>query len=340
MPVFRTADFELASGATLAELEIAYECYGDISAGADNVILVTHGLTSSHHAAGAVTADRRKGWWSEVIGPGKVFDTDRYAIVSANMLGSCYGSTGPASVDPRTGWRYGPRFPDITFEDIVRTQHLLLRSMGVRRLVAVAGSSFGGLQVFQWAVSFPDFMAGIIAMDTGPKDIFDSAAIAARLVAEFSRDPNWHGGDYYAAGGLVPALTALRIKTLKSYGFEERLKGLADASARERVLLETAREWADEFDANSLVVLLRAMARYNVEQDFHRIRARQFYELADSDEIFPASIGAEVLTKLRAAGVDVTFLKVHSRHGHYATTEEPEKWVPQVRRFLAQLDGA
>jgi homoserine acetyltransferase len=138
----------------------------------------------------------------------------------------------------------------------------------------------------------------------------------------------------------VPALTALRIKTLKSYGFEERLKGLADASARERVLLETAREWADEFDANSLVVLLRAMARYNVEQDFHRIRARLFYELADSDEIFPASIGAEVLAKLRAAGVDVTFLKVHSRHGHYATTEEPEKWVPQVRRFLAQLDGA
>jgi homoserine O-acetyltransferase len=340
MPVFRTADFELASGATLAELEIAYECYGDISAGADNVILVTHGLTSSHHAAGAVTADRRKGWWSEVIGPGKVFDTDRYCIISPNMLGSCYGSTGPASVDPRTGRCYGPRFPEVTLEDIVRSQHLLLQSLGLHRLLAVAGSSLGGFQVLQWAVTYPDFMAGIIAMDTGPKDIFDSASAAARLVAEFSRDPNWNGGDYYATSGMTAALTALRVEILKSYGFEEQLKGLADAGARERALLETAGDWAHEFDANSLIVLRRATARYNVEPDLHRIRARLLYVLADSDEIFPASIGAAVMARLRGAGVDATYLELRSPHGHYATTEEPEKWIRQVRRFLAELDGA
>jgi homoserine O-acetyltransferase len=340
MPVLRTPEFGLASGAVLADLEIAYQCYGALAGDADNVILVTHGLTSSHHAAGTITADRRKGWWSEVIGPGRAFDTTRYCIVSSNMLGSCYGSTGPAFVNPDTGQRYGAGFPEITFEDIVRAQHLLLQSLGVRKLVAVAGASLGGFQAFQWAVTFPDFMAGIIAMDTGPKDIFDSAPAAARLVEDFSQDPNWNGGDYYATGGMAAALTRLRVKTLRSYGFEEKLKGLADAGARERVLLETARDWAGEFDANSLIALQRAMARYNVERDFRKIRARLFYVLTDSDEIFPASIGAEVMTKLRSAGVDATFLELQSPHGHYATTEEPEKWVPQVRRFLEQLDVA
>lgn len=339
MPVFHARDFALASGETLPELEVAYECYGRLSPAADNAILVTHGLTTSHHAAGAITADRRRGWWSEVIGPGKVFDTDRYCIVSPNMLGSCYGSTGPASVDPRSGRRYGPRFPDIGFEDIVRSQQLLLRSLGVRRLLAVAGSSLGGFQVFQWAVTFPDFMAGVVAMDTGPKDIFDSASAAARLVAEFSREPAWNGGDYYATGGMTEALTALRVGILRSYGFEEQLKTIADAESRERALLETARDWAREFDANSLIVLRRATARYDVEPDLHKIRARLLYVLADSDEIFPAAIGAGVMARLRGAGVDATYLEINSPHGHYATTEEPEKWTPQVRRFLTELRG-
>ena len=338
MPVFRTRDFKLTSGAALDELEIAYECYGRLAAGRANVILVTHGITSSHYAAGAIAPDRRTGWWSEVIGPGALFDTDRFCIVSSNVLGSCYGSTGPASTDPSTGQPYGPRFPAISYEDIVNAQHMLLLSLGVERVMAVAGASIGGYQAFQWAVSFPDFIKGLIVTDTAPKDLFDSDSAADRLVADLASDPHWNGGDYYRSGGMQDKLTAIRMDILKSYGFEEKT-GLTDADARQAMLESTARAWAREFDANSLIAMRRAMARFNVEDDLGKIRARVFYVLADTDEWFPASIGREVMARLERAGVDATFHEVKSLLGHYATVEEPEKWVPQARRFLAGLES-
>ena len=149
MPIFQAKGFELTSGAVLPELDIAYETYGDMSPAKNNVILATHGISSSHHAAGEITVDRRRGWWSEVIGPGKVFDTDRYCIVSSNALGSCYGSTGPASINSETEKPYGTGFPAFNYEDIVNAQHLLLQSLGIEKLIAVAGSSLGGFQAFQ-----------------------------------------------------------------------------------------------------------------------------------------------------------------------------------------------
>ena len=200
----------------LTDLEIAYECYGEMASDKNNVILVTHGITSSHHAAGETTSDRRHGWWSEVIAPQKVFNTNRYCIVSSNALGSCYGSTGPSSTDPATGKSYGTCFPSFNFEDIVRAQYLMLHSLGIEKLVAVAGASLGGFQAFQWAVTFPHYMSGIIAMDTAPKDLFDSATTAAALVDDLSKDSNWNDGDYYAKGGIEKALTKLRVDTLKS----------------------------------------------------------------------------------------------------------------------------
>ncbi len=338
MPKYHARNFELKSGAVLADLEIAYESYGEMAADKSNVILVTHGITASHHAAGTATLDRRRGWWSEVIGSQKVFDTTRYCIVSSNILGSSYGSTGPASVDPTSGKPYGAGFPEITFEDIVRAQRLLLQSLGVRKLVAVTGNSIGGFQAFQWAVTFPDFMAGVIAMDTGPKDLFDTAASIPGLIGDLSKDPNWNGGDYHAKGGVEEALTTLRVNTLKSYGFEEKLEAVTGDSTREAVMLETAREWAREFDAHSLITLMHAWASFNVEDELHKIRARVFYVLADTDELFPASVGKDVMSKLSSAGVDATFLEVKSRYGHYAMTEEPEKWVPEAEKFLKQLD--
>jgi homoserine O-acetyltransferase len=321
----------------LTDLEIAYECYGEIASNADNVILVTHGITSSHHAAGPATLDRRRGWWSKVIGPQRVFDTTRYCIVSSNWLGSSYGSTGPASINPATGKPYGAEFPEINFEDIVKAQHLLLQSLGVRKLTAVAGHSVGGFPAFQWAVTFPEFMKGVIAMDTGPKDLFDTGASIPGLLDQLSNDPNWNGGDYYAKGGVVEALTALRVNMLKSYGFEDKLETGPDQPAPEAVMLETAREWAQEFDAHSLITLMRAWADFNVEDKLDRVRAKVFYVLCDTDELFPASVGEAVMSTLESAGVDATYHEVESHLGHYATTEEPEKWVPQAQRFLAGL---
>jgi homoserine O-acetyltransferase len=337
MPHFQSRNFQLESGEILPQLTLAYERYGEPNADASNVILVAHGATSSHHAAGLVTPDRRMGWWDEVIGPGRLFDTGKYCVISSNMLGSCYGTTGPASVDPTTGGVYGPRFPRITFRDIVTAQHLLLRSLGVKKLLAVAGASLGGYQAFQWGVAFPDFMAGILALDTAPRDLFDSKAAAEKLRDELARHGNWNGGNYHRTGGLEDVMTDIRIATLKSYGFEEQLRDIASPEAREATLRQVARDWAQEFDANSLITLRRAMGSFDVEPELGRIRASLLYILADSDEWFPASIGKDVMQKLARAGVDAAFHEVESRYGHYATTREPEKWMPVAARFLEGL---
>ena len=259
-------------------------------------------------------------------------DTERFCVVSSNALGSCYGSTGPASLNPVTGRPYGTAFPDILYEDIVRAQHALLSSLGVDRLVAVAGSSIGGFQAFQWAVTFPEFMSAVLALDTATRDTFDVSATANDLQKRFAADPSWNGGDY-VLGSMVEALTKERIETLKSYGFEEK-SGIADKQELEELLFQTAREWALEFDPHSLITLLRAWAKFDVEDRLVDVRAPVFYALCDTDTWFPSSLGTAVVKKLRRAGVEVHYHEVRSELGHYATTEEPEKWVPEASAFL------
>ena len=336
MPLFKSSSFRLKNGDVLPELKVAYETYGELNSDKSNVILVTHGITSSHVAAGAPTLDRRRGWYAEIIGPGKLFDTDRYCVVSSNTLGSCYGSTGPASRNPVTEQRYGSSFPQICYEDIVRAQHALLTSLGVERLSVVAGTSIGGFQAFQWAVTYPGFMSAILALDTAPRVPFDTSSLVKDLIEIFSKDPNWNDGDYQV-GSMVGTLTDQRIATLRSFGFEEKL-GIADEAKRQDILVKTAREWAMEFDPNSLIALFRAQVRFNVENDLAKIKAPLMYILCDTDEWFPASLGDDVMAKLKAASVDARFHQVHSEFGHYATTEEPEKWVPEAQAFLQQLE--
>jgi homoserine O-acetyltransferase len=339
MTIFRIPKFSLTNGEKLSEVEIAYECYGELNADKSNAILVTHGITASHIAAGIVTLDRRKGWWNEIIGPGQLFDTSKYCIVSSNVLGSCYGSTGPASINPTTGKPYGTHFPEICLEDIVSAQHMLLQSLGIEKLVAVAGSSVGGFQVFQWAVSFPDYMAGILALDTSLKDIVETGSSLKNLLHNLSEDQSWNDGDYYDRGGMEDKLTEIRIKTLKSYGFDEKLDETLDEPSREKILTDTAREWALEFDINSLITSMQSVASFDVEHELDKIRAKVLYILCDTDEWFPSSIGKEVTSKLTNVGVEAKFFEVHSKKGHFATTEEPEKWVPEAKKFLLALQN-
>src|SRR5207245_3632469 len=189
---FTVPAFKLESGQVLPELTLAYETYGRLAPDGRNAILVTHGFTSSHHAAGKYAyTDATPGWWDGLIGPGKAIDTNRDFVVASNVLGSSYGSTAPASIDPATGKRYGPDFPAITMRDIVEAQRVLLSALGVNRLVAVAGPSYGGYQAFQWAVTFPDFMLGVVPVVTKP-----SARTRSNneLTDRFAEDPHWNGG--------------------------------------------------------------------------------------------------------------------------------------------------
>src|SRR5690242_7214951 len=242
---FTLRDFRLANGAAMAEATIAFEPYGRLAPRGRNAVLVTHGFTGSHHAAGRNPANGdQPGSWDGLIGPGKAIDTDRLFVVSSNMLGSSYGSTNAASRNPATGEPYGPDFPAISIRDIVAAQKALLESLGVGRLVAVAVPSYGGYQAFQWAVAYPDFMDAIVAVNTAPWASANTDKQLEEVTARLATDPEWHGGRYYGKGGAKTALTEIRLETLKRYGNDEVLKPrFPDAAERAAAMRRNAADW-------------------------------------------------------------------------------------------------
>ena len=203
-------DFPLSNGAVLPEVTLAYVTRGKLDATGRNAILVTHGYTSSHRMIESGSGSS-EGAWSTLVGPGAPIDTDRYFVICSNMLGSSYGSTNAASIDPRTGKPYGSKFPKLSMEDIVGAQQHMLDGLGVTHLRAVVGPSFGGFQAFQWGVSYPKFMDGIVPVVTSP--LPPTSDRTAGLMKWFGSDPNWNGGDYYENGGvkktLIPPDTSL-----------------------------------------------------------------------------------------------------------------------------------
>src|SRR3954468_2217195 len=221
-------DLALRHGGVLRDATLAYVTHGTLAHDGRNAVLLTHGYTSSHlFADGGAAAE---GSWSPLLGPGRAIDTDRFFVVSSNMLGSSFGSTGPASPDPATGRPYGPDFPRLTLADIVAAQRRLIEGLGVRQLAAVVGPSYGGFQAFAWAVEHPDFVRAIAPVTTTPRmtGAIDLAPTRARLAAH----PAWNGGRY-AAGAMVDAMTALREDTLRRYGIDAALAAyFADPAAR------------------------------------------------------------------------------------------------------------
>lgn len=335
-------ELRLASGTVLPGVRLAYETYGNLNAAGDNAVLITHGYTSSHHAAGRYAPGRAPPGlaedappsWSLMIGPGKPIDTDRFFVVSSNMLGSSYGSTGPASLNPATGQPWGPDFPAIAVTDIIAAQRVLLAQLGVRHLVAVMGTSYGGYQAFQWAVTYPEAMNAIIAVNTAPKGSGDQGQTAA-LVERLAQDPNWNGGRYYANGGIQGVLTEMRVATLKNYGIEAQLTdAFPDPAAREAEIRRRATPWAQAFDGNSLVVLRRAAVEFNAERDFPKIKARVLYALTTTDRLFPPSIAPAVMQKLAEAGVDARFFEIRNGFGHIGANTESPDWVPTLAAFM------
>jgi homoserine O-acetyltransferase len=336
---FTVPAFKLESGQVLPEMTLAYETYGRLAPDGRNAILVAHGFTSNHHAAGkhAVT-DTTVGWWDGLIGPGKALDTDRYFVVSSNMLGSSFGSTAPRSTNPRTGKPYGPDFPDITLRDIVGAQKTLLEGLGVQHLVAVAGPSFGGYQTFQWAVTYPTFMSGAVVVVSAPKGSGGDAAVKT-LQDRLATDPNWNGGWYYDRGGIFPTMLTMRIETLQRYGQNEVLaRTIADPDQRAERLRQLAEGWARQFDPNSLIALRKAAVKFDAERDFSKIRAKVLYVLSRTDKLFPPSIAPDVMDKLARARVDAKYFEIDTELGHSASGPEWAKWGPTLKNFIARLE--
>ncbi|WP_428490188.1 alpha/beta fold hydrolase [Rhodopila sp.] len=334
---FTFTDFALSGGGSLPEVTLAYVTRGRLAPDRRNAILVTHGYTSGPRMI-EPGAGSSEGAWSTLVGPGAPIDTERYFVVCSNMLGSSFGSTNAASIDPRSGKPYGSRFPKLSVVDIVTAQKRLLEHLGVEHLRLVVGPSYGGFQAFQWAVTFPDFMDGVAPVVTSP--LPPASDRVEGLLQWFDKDPNWNGGDYYDRGGVHGTLTALRVDTLARYGLADSLAGqFPDPAARDAELRRIASEWADGFDANSLFILGDAMGRYDVAKDFHRIKVPVLYVLSRTDALFPPSLAPGVMAGLHGAGVEADYFEIDSEHGHLASGADGGKWAPALRAFVARLEA-
>jgi homoserine O-acetyltransferase/O-succinyltransferase len=326
-------DVQLEQGGVLPVVETAYLTRGRLAADAGNAVLVTHGYTSGPDMIES-GENAAEGAWDAIVGPGQAIDTERYFVVCPNALGSSFGSTNASSVSPVTGKPYGSAFPQITVKDIVAGQKALLEHLGIQHLVAVIGPSFGGAQVFQWGVDYPDDVAALIAVLTAPSMQGNPAEIEARLAG----DPHWRGGDYYDTGGMEGTLEEMRVSSLLRFGIDAVLASrIADEADRARELRRLARNWAQKFDANSLLILMKAMARFNVVDQLHRIRAPLLYVLSRTDRLFPPASAPKVLERLRAAGVRTRYCEIDSDYGHFASSVDAAKWTPTLRAFLQDI---
>ncbi|HWU61942.1 MAG TPA: alpha/beta fold hydrolase [Ensifer sp.] len=329
-------DLTLRSGRVLPDVKIAYATTGTLNAARDNVVLVTHGFTSSHLFIGRASETASEGTWSGLVGPGRAIDTDRFFVVSSNMLGSSFGSTSPSSINPSTGRPYGPDFPSITGSDIIEAQRVMLAMWGITKLHAVVGPSYGGFQGLVWAIEQPDAMRGVSMSVSGIRPPKDTSPDDYRR--RFAADPRWNGGHHYETGGIVETMVRLREETMQLYGVDVLLAHkFPDPQER---ALETSRQalaWAKVTDPNSMIVLAEAMNGLDIASRLHRIKARVQYVLSRSDRLFPPSEAAGVLREFAEAGVQAEYYEIDSDYGHHAAGTDSAKWQNELARFLQSL---
>lgn len=357
--------FVLESGEALPEVTLAYETYGTLSEGRDNAILVFHALSGSAHAAGlnargpgsALWTDEcHVGWWDGFVGPGKCIDTDRYFVICANYLGSCYGSTGPASTDPRTGRPYGSTFPDVTVGDIVRSQVHLLDHLGVDKLLAVMGGSMGGLMAQDLAARFPERVDLVVPICSGLRVPILTRLLIFEQIFALQEDPSFHRGDYYdkpdkPLQGLVLARMISHKTFVHLEVMEERARGLivqADSDLKgyrmrhriESYILHQGKKFAKRFDANSYVKILTAWQTFDMAKQHGQGDRQAAYQRSadaghhyliftvDSDVCFWPEEQAEIVDVLKSLGIDHHYFTVHSDKGHDSFLIEPDLYGP------------
>jgi homoserine O-acetyltransferase len=339
--------FRLDAGGELQPVTLRYAQYGALNRSRDNVVLVCHALSGS-----ARVAD----WWDELVGPGKPLDPDRYCILGINILGSCYGSSGPTSINPKTGRRYASAFPLVSIGDMVRSQAALLEHLGVEHLQAVVGGSIGGLQALDWAVRYPERVARCIAIGAAPLSAMGLAMSHLQRQA-IRNDPAWRGGEYpdeQPPGAGLALARAIAMCTYKSAElFDERYGRKPDRSGEDPAAVLHARfdigGYLDyqgqllvrRFDANSYLIISKAMDTFDFariagsEDDaLRRIRARVLLIGITSDWLFPAADVRGLTARLRTAGVATEYAEQKSQHGHDAFLAEPENLIPLLTGWL------
>jgi homoserine O-acetyltransferase/O-succinyltransferase len=354
--------FRLESGATLSPVKLAYETYGRLNSDRSNAILILHALSGSAHAAGFHSvSDARPGWWDECIGPGKAFDTNRFFVICSNVLGSCYGSTGPADLDPATGRPYALRFPVVTIGDMVRAQTCLLDHLGIDRLLCAAGGSMGGMQVLEWAAHHPERLRAAIPLATTARHSPMLIAFSEVGRQAIYADPAWNNGEYYdngkrpdaglAVARMVGHITYLsdasmhqkfgrRLQAREQYGYEFQTE-----FAVESYLKYNGNNFTRRFDANSYLYVTKAMDYFDLSQPTGSLAAalagsadvKYLVVSFTSDWLYPSYHSKELVRALHAVGADVTYLDIESTWGHDAFLLEVETMSRLLAGFLDRL---
>jgi homoserine O-acetyltransferase len=361
--VFETRDFQTFGGETIPELRLGWEAYGELNEARDNVILITHFYTGNSHAAGRYTEEGPRGYWDEIIGSGKPIDTDRFYVVSVDSLANLGAgdpnvvTTGPASIDPRTGEPYGLDFPVITIRDFVEAQKLVLDSLGVERLHAVMGASMGGLQAYEWAAAYPDRVDRVIPVIAAGWATGDLIGWLDMWSTPIRVDANWNGGDYY--GGEPPAAglaAALKLVTLHAQHWEwsnsvfgrqpaegaDPLDSLGDRFAIEAALDAVGEARAATADANHFLYLARANQLFSTghgdspQEGLRAIEAPVMIIYTDEDLIFPEAAILETAAVIASDGTPATLVELAGSRGHLDGVLSIAQAGDAIRAFLEE----
>ncbi|WCN38504.1 homoserine O-acetyltransferase MetX [Aneurinibacillus uraniidurans] len=343
----------LECGETIRQVKVAYETSGTLNAERNNAILICHALTGD---AKAVGDEETPGWWEGLIGPGRYVDTNRYFVITSNVLGGCAGTTGPASLHPESNTPYGADFPVVTIRDMVQVQYELVRQLGINKLFAVIGGSMGGMQVFEWAASYPEMMEVVVPIATCAR--LSAVAIAYNDVGRQAilSDPNWQCGHYYPGKGPVNGLSIARMlgmityrtADLFEYRFGRRLKDdkgdvtKFDSTFQiESYLRYHGQKLVDRFDANSYLYLLKAMDSHDIGRNrggikkaIEGIQAHVLSIAISDDLLYPADHQEEVVAMMEVAGKNVEYHYIDSIYGHDGFLVEFVKIGPLVESYL------
>lgn len=356
---FDNIELKLESGATLSPFTIAYESYGTLNADKSNAILVCHALTGDQYVASKHPVTGKEGWWKILVGPGKPIDTDKYFVICSNVIGGCMGSTGPASINPKTGKTYGLEFPVITIEDMVAAQVHLIDSFGIDQLFSVIGGSMGGMQVLQWASKYSERIFSAIPIATAARHSSQNIAFHEVGRQAVMADPEWKAGRYLeeqtnprkglAVARMAAHITYLSDETLhlkfgRNLQEREKITFGFDADFQvESYLRHQGFRFVDRFDANSYLYITRAMDYFDLFSEHDGKLAGAFTETKTrfcvvsftSDWLFPTRESRQIVHALTANAANVSFVDIQSDKGHDAFLLDEPEMISAIKGFIS-----
>ncbi len=360
--VFSFDSIRLDNGSTLMPVEAAYETYGELNAAKSNAILIEHAFSGDAHAAGISPETAKPGWWDNMIGPGKAFDTDRHFVICTNVLGGCRGTTGPSSIDPATGCPFGLKFPVITVADMVRLQTMVIDRFGIDRLLTVTGGSMGGMQALEWAVNYPERVVSAIPIASTARHSAQQIAFNEVGRQAIMADPNWNNGDYYSAHAPAAGLSVARMVGHITYMSDESMRHKFGRRLRakenvgfsfdvdfevESYLRYRGSQFVNRFDANSYLYISKAMDYFDLTggsgelEDALAPAGCAFQMISfSSDWLYPSYQSQEMVRALQALGRDVSYTEIQANYGHDSFLLDVAEQSEIVRSFLQRMEQA